>query len=71
MDGRSSRSRHQFSLSTLLLLAIAGPPLIAGCAYLLRSLEISAPPFAVVLSVAEAAFWVIVLSYVVRRALFR
>ena len=54
-----------------MLLAMIGPPLIAGCAYLLRSLEITAPRWAVVFGFAEGFFWLVVLSYVVRRALFR
>jgi hypothetical protein len=58
MESQPRSSRHQFSLQALLILALVAPPLIAGCAYVLRF----AP-------VAHFAVWLALMIYEVRRIL--
>jgi len=59
----------RYRLRTLLIVLAVGPPVIAGCYFVLR--ELSAPTWAVAVGIAQVVFWLVMLSVVVRGALSR
>jgi hypothetical protein len=67
MEPSQKKSRWQFPLWLLLIVALVAPPIIAGCFFLVR--EMSAPLWAIGLGAAQIALWLAVLVLVVRRAL--
>jgi len=61
----------RYRLRTLLIVLAVAPAVLAGCYFALRSLEISAPLWAIGGSVILIVFWLVILSLVVRGALSR
>jgi hypothetical protein len=59
----------RYRLRTLLLLTVLGPPVIAGCYFVLR--EASAPIWAIGIGIVQVVFWFVMLALVVRSALSR
>jgi hypothetical protein len=59
----------QYCLRTLLILLAVGPALLAACYFALQAM--SAPAWAVIGGAALIVFWVVVLFFVIRRAISR
>jgi hypothetical protein len=61
----------RFRLRTLLIVLAVGPAVLAGGYFVVRSLEVSAPLWAIAGSTMLIAFWLVMLILVVRRAISR
>jgi hypothetical protein len=59
----------QYRLRTLLILLAVGPAMLAGCYFALQAM--SAPAWAVIGGTAQVVFWVVVVFFIIRRAISR